>query len=132
MSKHVRGSDFLLVMQQWTRVFMPIVGREQDAWEEDWVLALDEMPYLRLIRKERSFVLDKLIGLRVQMNYIGGNMQMVRNDMERVWSEGLSKDMESYPTFNTTEDGFEFLFAALPKKSEYITGTIQVLEKRTR
>ena len=113
MSKHVRGSDFLLVMQQWTRVFMPIVGREQDAWEEDWVLALDEMPYLRLIRKERSFVLDKLIGLRVR-------------------SEGLSKDMESYHTFNTTEDGFEFLFAALPKKSEYITGTIQVLEKRTR
>jgi len=62
--------------------------------------------------------------------------------MERVWSEGLSKDMESYEglskdmesyhTFNTTEDGFEFLFAALPKKSEYITGTIQVLEKRTR
>jgi hypothetical protein len=132
VSKLVRGSEFILVMQQWTRVFMPIVGRDQDAWEDDWVAALDELPYLRILKKERSFQLDRLIGLRLQMNYIGANMKMVRDDMERVWNDSLSLELESYHTLTETDDGFEFQFAALPKKQEYITGLVSVLQKKTR
>jgi len=132
VSKLVRGSEFLLVLQQWTRVFMPIVGRDQDAWEDDWIGALSEMPYLRLLKKERSFALDNLLGLRVQMNYIGANLDMVRNDMSRVWSETLAADCEAYHTLTDTDDGFIFQFAATPKKAEYITGTIFVLQKKTR
>lgn len=132
MSKLVRGSEFMLVMQQWTRVFMPIVGRDQDAWEDDWVQVLSELPYLRLTRKDRSFQLDRLIGIRLQMNYIGANMQMVKDDMVRVWSEGLGKDLEAYHTIVDNEEGFEFQFAALPKKAEYITGIITILQKTTR
>jgi len=111
---------------------MPIVGREQEAWEDDWVTALSEMPYLRLVKRERSFALDSLILLRVQMNYIGANLQMVKNDMERVWGEGLANEMESYHTLTDTDEGFIFQFAAAPKKAEYITGMITVLQKKTR
>jgi hypothetical protein len=132
LSKLVRGSDFLLVMHQWTRVFMPIVGREQDAWEDDWIHGLDELPYLRILKKERSYQLDRLIGLRVQMNYIGANLQMVKDDMQRVWNDDIAIEMDSYHTISDTEEGFDFMFAALPKKAEYITGVITVLQKRTR
>lgn len=111
---------------------MPIVGREQEAWEDDWITSLAEMPYLRLLRKERSFALDNLIQLKVQMNYIGANLKMVETDMERVWSETLVPEIESYHTITSTEEGFDFQFAAVPKKAEYITGTISVLQKRTR
>jgi len=122
----------MLVMQQWTRVYMPIVGREQDAWEDDWAEVLSELPYLRLTKKERSFQLDRLIGIRLQMNYIGANLQMVKDDLERVWAEELANEMEGYHSFNSIEDGFEFQFAALPKKQEYISGIITVVEKKTR
>ncbi len=122
----------MLVMQQWTRVFMPIVGREQDIWEDDWVNALDELPYLRLMKKDRSFQLDRMIGLRLQMNYIGANMKMVKDDLSRVWSEVLAEGMDAYYTITDTEDGFEFQFAGLPKKAEYISGLIIVLPKKTR
>jgi hypothetical protein len=132
LSKLVRGSDFLLVMQQWTRVYMPIVGREQDAWEDDWVHGLDELPYLRILKKERSFQLDRLLSLRVQMNYIGANLKMVKDDMERVWTDDIAIEMDSYHTISDTEEGFDFMFAALPKKAEYISGVITVLQKRTR
>jgi hypothetical protein len=132
LSKLVRGSDFLLVMHQWTRVFMPIVGREQDAWEDDWIHGLVELPYLRILKKGRSYQLDRLIDLRVQMNYIGANMQMVKDDMERVWAEQIALEMDSYHTITDTEEGFEFQFAALPKKAEYISGVVTVLQKRTR
>jgi hypothetical protein len=128
----VRGSDFLLVMQQWTRVYMPIVGRDQDAWEDDWVQVLTELPYLRVLKKERSFQLDRLIGLRLQMNYIGANMQMVKDDLARVWSEDLAADMDAYYTITDLDDGFEFQFAGLPKKAEYISGVVTVLKKKTR
>jgi len=132
LGKLVRGSEFLLVMQQWTRVFMPIVGRDQDAWEDDWVAILAELPYLRIMKKERSFQLDRLIGLRLQMNYLGANMKMVKDDLSRVWSEQLADDMDAYYTITDTEDGFEFQFAGLPKKAEYISGVITVLQKKTR
>lgn len=122
----------MLVMQQWTRVFMPIVGRDQDNWEGDWVTALDELPYLRVLRKDRSFQLDRLIGLRLQMNYLGANMKMVKDDLSRVWSKVLAADMDAYYTITDIEDGFEFQFAGLPKKSEYISGIITVLQKKTR
>lgn len=122
----------MLVMQQWTRVFMPIVGRDQDNWEGDWVTALDELPYLRVLRKDRSFQLDRLIGLRLQMNYLGANMQMVKDDLSRVWNEVLAADMDAYYTITDIEDGFEFQFAGLPKKAEYISGIITVLQKKTR
>lgn len=132
MGKLVRGSEFILVMQQWTRVFMPIVGRDQDNWEGDWVTALDELPYLRVLRKDRSFQLDRLIGLRLQMNYIGANLKMVKDDLSRVWNEVLAEDMDAYYTITDTDDGFEFQFAGLPKKAEYISGIITVLQKKTR
>ena len=122
----------MLVMQQWTRVFMPIVGREQDAWEDDWIHSLAELPYLRVVKKARSFSLDHLLELRLQMNYLGANMKMVKDDMERVWSESIAIEMESYHTIADNEEGFEFQFAALPKKQEYITGRVTVLQKRTR
>ena len=111
---------------------MPIVGRDQDAWEDDWVESMDELPYLRILKKERSFQLDRLIGIRVQMNYIGANLNMVKGDMERVWNDALAEGLESYHTISDSEDGFDFQFAALPKKSEYITGVISVLQKKTR
>ncbi len=119
-------------MHQWTKVFMPIVGRDQDAWEDDWVAILAELPYLRVLKKERSFQLDRLIGLRLQMNYLGANMQMVKDDMSRVWSEELAAGMDAYYTITDTDDGFEFQFAGLPKKTEYISGIITVLKKKTR
>ncbi len=122
----------MLVMQQWTKVYMPMVGRDQDAWENDWVGVLSELPYLRVLKKERSFQLDRLIGLRLQMNYIGANLQMVKDDLARVWSEDLAADMDAYYTISDTEDGFDFQFAGLPKKSEYISGVITVLQKKTR
>lgn len=132
MGKNVRGSEFILVMQQWSRVFMPIVGRDQDAWEDDWVGVLTELPYLRVLKKERSFQLDRLIGLRLQMNYIGANLKMVKDDLSRVWSEDLAADMDAYYTITDTDEGFEFQFAGLPKKGEYISGIISVLQKKTR
>ena len=132
MSKLVRGSEFILAMHQWTRVFMPIVGRDQDAWENDWVEVLSELPYLRVLKRDRSFQLDRMIGLRLQMNYLGANMKMVKDDMERVWKEELAADMDGFHTITDTEEGFEFQFAALPKKGEYISGLITVLQKRTR
>lgn len=132
MSKLVRGSEFLLVMHQWTRVYMPMVGRDQDAWEDDWVQSLEEVPYLRLLKKERSFSLDRLIGLRLQMNYIGANMKMVKDDLGRVWSDQMANECEAYHTITDTEEGFELQFVALPKKEEYISGMITVLQKRTR
>ena len=66
------------------------------------------------------------------MNYIGANLQMVKDDLERVWAEELANEMEGYHSFNSIEDGFEFQFAALPKKQEYISGIITVVEKKTR
>ncbi|MBC8065554.1 MAG: hypothetical protein H7Y17_12035 [Chlorobia bacterium] len=132
MSKLVRGSEFMLAMQQWTRVYMPMVGRDQDAWEDDWVAILTELPYLRVAKKERSFQLDRLIGLRLQMNYLGANMKMVKDDLERVWSEQLAEGMDGYHTITDTDEGFEFQFAGLPKKTEYISGVITVLQKKTR
>lgn len=119
-------------MQQWTRVYMPIVGRDQDAWEDDWIAVLTELPYLRVAKKERSFQLDKLIGLRLQMNYIGANMQMVKDDLARVWSEDLAADMDAYYTITDNDEGFEFQFAGLPKKTEYISGLVTVVRKKTR
>ena len=128
----MRGSDYMLAMHQWTRVFMPIVGRDQDAWENDWVAILEELPYLHITKKDRSFQLDRLIGLRLQMNYIGANLEMVKNDLSRVWSDQLAAEMEAYHYIQDIEDGFTFQFAGLPKKEEYITGLITVMQKTTR
>jgi hypothetical protein len=124
--------EYGLRLLQWHKVFTPVDVRQQDAWESDWTHSLVELPYMRVMKKTREYQLDKLLAFQCQMNFSGGNMEIVKADLERVWSNELSADLEAYHSFGDTPDGFEFFFAALNEKNNYLTGFMDVRRKRGR
>jgi hypothetical protein len=131
VSSSLTPLEYGLRLLQWHRVFTPITGREQDAWQGDWSHGLSELPYMRLLKKGYGFQLDRLLTFRCQMNFTGSNLEIVKADLERVWGE-LSNDLEAFHTFGDTDEGFEFFFAALNAKNCYITGMMNVVRKGVR
>jgi hypothetical protein len=131
-SKRQTPLEYGLTLLKWHRVFTPVAGRDQDAWESDWVHGLETLPYMRLMKKSHGYALDRLLTFQCQMNFTGGNLEIVKADLERVWSTDLVPELEAYHAYGDIPGGFEFFFAALTEKNNYITGFMTVVAKKAR
>ena len=119
------------MLHQWLRVFSPVTGREQEAWELDWDQAVRKLPYVKMLKHARSYALHNLVTHRCQMNFEGGNLSIAEADLERIWRDDLAAGLQSGHSVVKTAEGFEFIFAALTSKNTYITGCIS-MEARKR
>ena len=87
------------------------------------------MPYLRLTRSVGGGLLN-MIEMRAVLNIEGLKPNVVRDDIERVWSLDVSKGLRATHCFKETANGIVCYFAALTRDNNYVTGVLYVSRKQ--
>ncbi len=113
---------------QWRRAYSPISTREVGVWLQDWRDSLRSIPYLRVTKATDGGLLN-MIELRAVLNIDGLNFNMLKGDIERVWSNDVAKGLRATHCFRETSNGVVFYFAGLTSMNNYVTGVLYVSRK---
>jgi hypothetical protein len=114
--------------EQWRRAYSPISTREAAAWLQDWRDSLRSIPYMRVVKVADGGLLN-MIELRAVLNIDGLNFDMVKADLERVWSGDVAKGLRATHCFRETGNGVVLYFAGLTSQNNYVTGVVHVSRK---
>jgi len=121
-------ADLDRTREQWRRAFSPISARETSSWLQDWKDELATIPYLHLIKASNGNLIN-MVELRTILKIDGLHLDMVKADLERIWTNGVAKGLRGSHCFRPTENGLAFYFSALTDSHNYITGILYVARK---
>jgi len=121
-------ADLERTREQWRRAFSPISAREIGAWVQDWREELATIPYLHLVKAANGNLLN-LVEIRTVLKIDGLHFDMVKADLERIWTNGVAKGLKGTHCFRPTDNGIAFYFSALTASNNYITGILYVARK---
>lgn len=125
MSKKLEPPDFAKERDHLMRSTTPVPFRAQQAWLGDWKTAADRMQYMDVQVLDISDSLRSLIRVRGKLRRPNLSLELVKPDVENLWTDIVSNAQDAAHSFRDSDTGFEFSFFALSGKS-YITGSIVV------
>ena len=107
------------------RSCMPEDFHHQQFWMEGWKIATNRMHYLHVSHLGLSDSLRTLIRVRANLRKPNLNLELIKPDVETLWSELAKKADESAHAYFNGENGFECCFLAITGNS-YITGSVVI------
>lgn len=125
MSTKLDPADFSRARDRAVRALPPASFNAQNAWLEDWKFATDRMHYLHIEQLVLSESLKTLIRIRGSLKRPNLSLELVKPDVETLWSEMSEKTVESAHSIQNIETGFECSFLAI-LETTYITGSFVV------
>ena len=125
MSKRLEGLDFSRERDYLMRSTTPVPYRAQQAWLDDWKVAGDKMHYLDIQKAEISDSLRTLIQVVGKLRRPNLNLDLVKPDVENLWTGMAARAEDAAHCFKDTDTGFECSFYAIVERS-YVTGSVVV------
>lgn len=124
MSILVTPNEQGMALIRMSQVFTPVSLRELNAWQQDWLNALKSAPYLKVTKVDNNGPFHSMLNIKCVPNYVGINLRMVKNDIERAWEQEVVVGCKGSHFFKETETGLEMGFLGVTEKTNYVTGTI--------
>ena len=128
MSKRVAPSELMQIRKRLSEAYIPISPRILEGWAADWNTGLERIHYAKTGKFSIAESLGALVKLRGAVQVRKNLFEMSRPDIERIWSEDVSKGLRAYHAIDDHATGFDFHFAAIDGNDQYITGTLSVVK----
>jgi len=125
MSTRLDPGEFSKACDRAMRSGTPATQRAQQSWLEKWGAATERMKYLHVEQAGVSDSLRSLIRIRANLKKPNLSMDLIKPDVETLWSEMSGYEEEAVHTIYSIDDGFECSFLAV-SQSGYITGSIVI------
>ncbi|HVT11778.1 MAG TPA: hypothetical protein VHE55_05895 [Fimbriimonadaceae bacterium] len=126
MSTKFDPAEFTKACDRATRLCTPVHFRHLRAWLGDWKEAAERMHYLKIEQFGISDSLRTIIRIKGSLRRPNLSLDLIKPDLETLWSEVSAEADEASHTIWNHEKGFEFAFFAIENNS-YVTGSFTIL-----
>ncbi len=127
MSTILAASDFDLTIDVWRNVYPTPSRREREAWSTDVARMLRGLPYINLSGVVHPA--DEILALRASVNLPAGSLEIVKADVERVWTKEMSDVTKAAHTFEVGAGQLRFRFACVTPSEGLFAGHVVFLPK---
>jgi hypothetical protein len=127
MSRRVTPTELTQIRKRLAENYVPISPRTLEGWTVDWNSALARIHYVKAGRFSIADSLGAMVKVRGGVQVRGPLFEMSRPDIERVWQEDVAKGLRAFHAIEDRQGGYDFHFAALDDRDQYVTGTLTVV-----
>ncbi len=130
MSQRVSFLDFDRELEIWLQAF-PLADKEQrSSFYHRFKAELRVLRYMEVHQGKITIQRHPMVEVLASFKIAKRNSDMVRIDLENVWSNFMVKQDRGLHAFNPTDNGFDLMFAVAPGNAFIISGVMQITAVR--
>ena len=126
MSQRTSFLDFERELQIWLDAFKIAEKDQRSTFYHRFKNELRVLRYLEVHQGKVTIQRHPMLEIMASFKLAKKNVDLVRIDLETVWSKFMVRNDRGIHAFNPTETGFELLFAVAPGNSYVVSGVMQI------
>lgn len=130
MSQRVSFLDFDRELEIWLQAFALADKEQRSSFYHRYKAELRVLRYLEVHQGKITIQRHPMVEVLASFKIAKRNSDMVRIDLENVWSNFMVKQDRGLHAFNPTEKGFDLMFAIAPGNAYILSGVMQITAVR--
>jgi len=130
LNQRVSFLDFDRELQIWLDAFRLAEKDQRSTFYHRFKGELRVLRYMEVHQGKVTVQRHPMLEILASFKLAKRNADLVRIDLETVWSQFMVKNDRGMHAFNPTENGFELLFAVAPGNTYVISGVMQITAVR--
>lgn len=131
MSQRVSFLDFEKEVGLWIEAFKIAEKDQRSTFYHRFKNELRVLRYLEVHQGKVTIQRNPMLEVLASFKLAKRNADLVRIDLETVWSQFMVRNDRGMHAFNPTENGFELLFAIVQNSTYVISGVMRITAVRS-